>query len=201
MDEAHLREAARSFLSAALDALRAEHVVPTSRYQPFLRVGHDYVGTTVTGDECAAFEQAIAASHPRFSDDAPDRERDFAHIYLFSFLQAFIAEVALNREAWSPDAPSFDRCLDSLVAAIEAETLSSPFGRAKHRFLTSYHAYAWHEQIVDLAIAFEAALSGTDKSDVSLRLKSRAAACWRRKTTQPKRYSTTSGFCIGCGLG
>ena len=276
-------------------------------------------------------------------------ERDFAHMYLFSFLEAFVAEVARRGEDWSPAAPSFGRCLDSLLSAIEAESwevaccreisnltttdgeplefddvtvipltapahghrqeaartitqviphaqsaysrappegwdpphsiviarehspepyeavktlsnrvghflfiarllhaatcdslyevqgetalvrrftptlmrfrgsagslwapamlrrtarlepqdiqrfaglaeaiadvagepqamLLSSFGTARHRFQISYHAHAWYEQLVDLAIALEAALSGNDKTDVLLRLKTRAAA-------------------------
>ncbi len=344
-----LEDEARAFLGAALGVLRDEHVVPPSRYQPFLHVGDDYVGATVGGSEYVAFEKAIAKRHPRFSDDTPIGERDFAHMYLFSFLEAFVAEVTLRGEDCSPDAPSFDRCVDSLVSAVDAgswevaccrevsnltttngETLHfddvtvipltgpahehrreaaraiakviphaqsaygrtppegwdpphsivvardhspdpyetantisgrighflfiarllhsatcdslyeiqgetalvrrfepnlrqfrgsagslwtpsiirrtaclepqdiprfaglagalasvegepqamllSSFGIAKHRFQMSYHAYAWYEQLVDLAIALEAALSGTDKNDVLLRLRTRAAA-------------------------
>ena len=47
---------------------------------------------------------------------------------------------------------------------------------AKHKFQMSYHAHAWFEQLVDLSTAFEAALSGTDRTDVLLRLRTRASA-------------------------
>lgn len=49
------------------------------------------------------------------------------------------------------------------------------FGMALQKFLRSFHAYDWFEQIVDLATAFEAALSGKEKDDVTLRLKIRAS--------------------------
>ncbi|MEV8586694.1 hypothetical protein AB0424_07075 [Streptomyces sp. NPDC051180] len=49
------------------------------------------------------------------------------------------------------------------------------FGMALQKFLLSFHAYGWSEQIVDLATAFEAALSGKEKDDVTLRLKIRAS--------------------------
>jgi hypothetical protein len=50
------------------------------------------------------------------------------------------------------------------------------FGMAIQRFQMSYHSYSWYDQIVDLATAFEASLSGKDKSDVMLRLRTRSAA-------------------------
>ncbi|MGY0235945.1 hypothetical protein [Longispora urticae] len=50
------------------------------------------------------------------------------------------------------------------------------FAMAQQKFILSYHSHAWYEQIVDLATAFEAALSGAGRDDVTLRLKTRAAA-------------------------
>lgn len=55
------------------------------------------------------------------------------------------------------------------------EMVFTSFGMALQKFLLSFHAHAWSEQIVDLATAFEAALSGKEKDDVTLRLKVRAA--------------------------
>ena len=89
-----LDEAARAFLESALVALRKEHVVPTPMFNPFLRVGRDYFGGSIGGT--SEFEAAIAARHPRFSDDAPSRDRDFASRYVFSFLEAFVAEAVLS---------------------------------------------------------------------------------------------------------
>ena len=69
--------------------------------------------------------------------------------------------------------------LAGVITAAEGEPkgfMLSSFGMAKHKFQMSYHAHAWFEQIVDLSTAFEAALSGTDKTDVLLRLKTRASA-------------------------
>lgn len=349
-DRASISDLARAFLTSALGVLRRESVVPTPRFHPFLQVGRDYVGHSLMSlSEFVALKDAIAERHPRFSDATPHMERDFANGYIFSFLEAFIAEVSLNGEDWSPDAASFDRCLASLVSAIEAESrevaccrevsnlttasgeplefsdvtvipltapphehsreavrtiarviphaqsahgrtspdgwdpphsiviardhspkpfesaktlsrrierflligrllhagtcdslyevqgetalvrrytptlmhfrgsagslwapsmirrttrlepqdierfdglseaiataegdpqgmLLSSFGMAKHRFQMSYHEHAWYEQLIDLAIAFEAALSGAHKTDVLLRLKTRASA-------------------------
>ena len=118
-----LDDTVRAFLASALKVLRSEHVVPTPRFHPFLQVGRDYFGDSLMRlPEFAAVESAIAERHPRFSDDAPLMERDFANGYVFSFLEAFIAEVVLNGEDLSPDAPSADRCLSHLESAIDADS-------------------------------------------------------------------------------
>lgn len=49
-------------------------------------------------------------------------------------------------------------------------------GMAARRFTMSFHAHDWSEQVVDLSTALEAALSGADKQDVLLRLRTRATA-------------------------
>jgi hypothetical protein len=49
-------------------------------------------------------------------------------------------------------------------------------GMAIHKFTMSFHAHAWYEQLVDLATALEAVISGTEKQDVLLRLRTRASA-------------------------
>ncbi|MGW0314010.1 hypothetical protein [Streptomyces flavidovirens] len=69
--------------------------------------------------------------------------------------------------------------LDRLLAAAQRppkDMAFTSFGMALHKFLLSFHAHDWSEQIVDLATAFEATLSGTAKTDVTLRLKIRASA-------------------------
>ena len=44
-----LDAAARSFLASAFAVLREENVLPTSVFNPFLRVGRDYFGGTISG--------------------------------------------------------------------------------------------------------------------------------------------------------
>jgi hypothetical protein len=64
--------------------------------------------------------------------------------------------------------------LDS-VEKPRQEMVFTSFGMALQKFTVSYQAYAWSEQIVDLATALEATLSGTAKDEVTLRLRHRAA--------------------------
>lgn len=66
------------------------------------------------------------------------------------------------------------RLLDA-AQQVRPEMAFTSFGMAVHKFLLSYHAHVWFEQVVELATAFEAALSGKEKDDVTLRLKIRAA--------------------------
>ncbi|WP_431047115.1 hypothetical protein ACQUSR_33460 [Streptomyces sp. P1-3] len=68
--------------------------------------------------------------------------------------------------------------LGRLLAAAEqarADMAFTSYGMALQKFVLSFHAHVWSEQIVGLATAFEAALSGKEKDDVTLRLKTRAA--------------------------
>lgn len=66
------------------------------------------------------------------------------------------------------------RLLDAAQQA-RPEMVFTSFAMAMQKFLLSFHAHVWYEQIVDLATAFEAVLSGKEKDDVTLRLKTRAA--------------------------
>jgi hypothetical protein len=63
----------------------------------------------------------------------------------------------------------------SAAQGTERDGKISSFGMALQKFRASYHAYAWDEQIVDLATALEATLSGKQKDDVTLRLRLRAS--------------------------
>jgi hypothetical protein len=56
------------------------------------------------------------------------------------------------------------------------EMAVTPLSMAVRKFSASFLNEPWFEQIVDLSTALEAVLSGTDKEDISLRLRTRAAA-------------------------
>lgn len=69
--------------------------------------------------------------------------------------------------------------LGRLLAKIEferADMVATSFQMALLKFDDSYRPTPWYDQLVDLSTALEAILSGQDKEDVSLRLRSRAAA-------------------------
>jgi len=86
--------------------------------------------------------------------------------------------MARNIVLSAADVPRMDG-LDALLAEIEGRSqpgmVFTSFGMALNKFVLSYHSFGWFEQIVDLATAFEAAISGSSTSDVTLRLRTRAA--------------------------
>lgn len=118
-----LDETARAFLTEAFEALHAEKVLPTSEFHPFLEVGRDYFGGSLMGREAfVAFEKAIAERHSRFGDEMPLGACDLPGTYVFSFLEAVVAEAALKGEELSPFAPCVESCIKALESEIEADT-------------------------------------------------------------------------------
>jgi hypothetical protein len=93
--ENDFRHAAETFLQAAWAILEDQHVVPTPWFHPYIQVGRDYAGPNIMAlPEYTQLEELISASAPRFGDDIPLGERDFPGGYVFSFLEAFVAQSA-----------------------------------------------------------------------------------------------------------
>jgi hypothetical protein len=118
-----VRAAAASFLDAAFAALTAEHVLPTARYHPHIRVGRDYFGGTIHGlSEHRELEQALVAEFPgRFSEEIPLMEREFADTYVFSLLEAAVARGTRFGEFNSASTASIET-IDELVAVLESDS-------------------------------------------------------------------------------
>jgi hypothetical protein len=74
-----------------------------------------------------------------------------------------------------PVIAGLDRLLDGLVTE-RPDMVVTSFQMALLKFTESHRPGPWYKQLVDLSTALEAALSGQDKDDVSLRMRSRAAA-------------------------
>jgi Apea-like HEPN len=93
----------------------------------------------------------------------------------FSFAPPMARDIVLSAD----DVPRIDG-LDALLAEVEGRSqpgmVFTSFGMAMNKFVLSYHSFGWFEQVVDLATAFEAAISGSTTSDVTLRLRTRAAS-------------------------
>jgi hypothetical protein len=118
-----LRNTGQAFLAASWDRLRRERVVPPPRFHPYLRVGRDYFGGSVTPlAEYRALEDAITASHPRFDAGRPLDERAFPGGLIFSFLETFIAQLTSAQEELSPDGPAAEQSLRDLIQAVHADT-------------------------------------------------------------------------------
>ncbi len=132
-----LRDTARAFIAEAFDALRAELVVPTPVFHPYVRVGRDYFGDTIHAVSAYhQLEEKLEAlyphrfadppnqSHPEFADDYVFLE--FAGTYVFSFLEAAIA--ACGRLSVETGQDHFDAGSEAVTESIEEliQVLDSP---------------------------------------------------------------------------
>lgn len=117
-----LAERARDFLRAAFAVLVEQHVLPRPRFHPYLQVGRDYFGTDLMPlQEFVSLEEAINQRHPRFSEETPLMNRDFANGYIFSFLEASVARIARSGRELRPDVPEVNECIAALAAEVDAE--------------------------------------------------------------------------------
>lgn len=84
---------ARAFLAAAMHALEEQRVVPPPEFHPHIHVGRDYFGPDLMPlASFQALEAAIEETYPRFHEDVPLHERDFANAYIFSLLERFVLQ-------------------------------------------------------------------------------------------------------------
>jgi hypothetical protein len=113
--------AARDFIDAAWTTLLRERVVPPPNFRPWLAVGRDFYGPELMTSELDELEKAIQASHPRFSEDVPLHERDFANAYSFPFLSTCIARITRSRDEFSVTHPAITASIDDLKRALEDE--------------------------------------------------------------------------------
>jgi len=101
-----LRGAAVAAIAEAWGALAAEHVVPCSRYRPYIRVGRDYEGGLLSGGAAfAQFSQTLLQMYPAwFAALSGQDPRWFPDNLAFQFVEAAIAE--LTRRGETGDTPS-----------------------------------------------------------------------------------------------
>lgn len=101
-----LRGAAAAAITEVWGVLTAEHVVPCSRYRPYIQVGRDYEGRLLSG--CPAFTQlseTLRRMYPAwFGAPSDDSARWFPDNLAFDFVEAAIAE--LTRRGETGDTPN-----------------------------------------------------------------------------------------------
>jgi hypothetical protein len=121
-EENDIHDVARSFVLAAFETLRKERVVPTSVFNPYVRVGRDFSGPSISSlVEYGALENALKAAYPeRFQRSPAAVEQEFAASYVFSLLAGAVARcgVAGNFSAASPEVTE---TIDELVALLEGD--------------------------------------------------------------------------------
>ena len=95
-----LRGAAVATIAEAWGALAAEHVVPCSRYRPYVQVGRDYEGGLLAGGPAfTQFSETLKQMYPAWFAAASGQDpRWFPDHLAFRFIEAAIAELASRGE-------------------------------------------------------------------------------------------------------
>lgn len=107
-----------SFIQSALPLLAEQNLYPRPRSSPFIRIGTDYFGSDPVLPGFAELVTAIARSHPRFSDESPLLDRDFADSYVYSFLESCVSRLTVSADPWDANAPGVTRSIEELVARV-----------------------------------------------------------------------------------
>jgi hypothetical protein len=103
----------------------------------------------------------------------PTMTRFAGEVGIFSPTQMVRRDLVLSADLHAPI-----EALRYLMAQAYTETpnmIVEPFGLALHRFETSHYARSPYDQVIDLVTALEAAMGGSSKTDVLLRLRTRCA--------------------------
>lgn len=119
-----IRAAARLLIAAALPTLHELRLFPPPRSNPFIGVGHEYVGSDLSMPEHAALTAAIDRAHPRFRSDAELGERDFASSYTYPFVEACVTRLTFADDPWDLTGPAIDDSVEELVASVMADAWS-----------------------------------------------------------------------------
>ena len=116
-----IHAAALAFVDEAFAALTEDHVVPPSRYHPYLRVGRDYEGGDVNVPTFADLKEVLESSFPeRFALPLGDKERDFADLWVYSLLEASIARCSRNGEAFVATSIGVEESTAELLTAMQS---------------------------------------------------------------------------------
>lgn len=108
----------------------------------------------------------------------------------------FISRIRRTAELSTADGPGLEQIadlVDSVDRTMDGLTVS-PSVLALNKYNRSYLEARWYEHLVDLSTALEAALSGTDQTDVTLRIKHRSAALLATANDPPRHIFEDVGI-------
>ncbi|MDP8908328.1 MAG: HEPN domain-containing protein [Chloroflexota bacterium] len=137
MAQSDLSATARAFLAAGFKVLTADRVLPTSAFDPHIRVGRDYFGDSIRElEEYAALEAHLDQAYPaRFANPLkPDSE--YASTYIFSLLEAAVA-LSWASQDYSTDSEAVTQAVNELVEVLDAETYEVVCCRAVSHLTTT----------------------------------------------------------------
>lgn len=113
---------AKDFLQEAHEYLQLEHVVPASRFRPYLHVGTDYEGQPLMGlVSFSSLEAALQAHFPhRFKEPLTSRKAEFPNHYIFRLLEAYIARS--GQFGVDADEATVSMVVDEFLSALSADS-------------------------------------------------------------------------------
>jgi hypothetical protein len=118
-----LRRASRTFIAEAFDVLRAENVIPTPVFHPYVAVGRDYFGDSIRAlSAYRTLEAELDEAYPeRFAEPLKRQHSEFASVYLFSFLEACVARCAQNG-GFDSESSAVDESIDEMLQVLGTAT-------------------------------------------------------------------------------
>lgn len=176
-----LRELARAFIAGAFEALAQEHVVPTPVFHPYVAVGRDYFGGTISAVPAYhELERKLDETHPeRFAEPLKRRHAEFASSYIFSFLEACIARCGRDR-TFAARSAAVDESIEELLTLLATTTNEI----VCCRFISHLTTRAGEVQIGEVTVVPEADESVRIVRRISTEIPG-AAAAWNREDPRP----------------
>ena len=135
----HLVSLAQAFIGRAFPILLEQHVLPVSRFQPLVRVGHHYQGSDIMNQpEFRELESALENAYPeRFAEPTTRANAEFPNSYVFGFLEAAIAGCAYDGGTFEADSVSVAEAADELITVLDSKEYSLHSCRAVSHITTT----------------------------------------------------------------
>jgi hypothetical protein len=134
-----LRQAAVNVITEAWNALATEHVVPCSRYRPYVQVGRDYEGGALHGRPAfTRFVDTLRQLYPVWFDAAPGQfPRWSPDVLAFQFIEATIAELTRRGETGDRPSDAIEVTLLQLVDYLDSEDFRLACARRVSHLMTA----------------------------------------------------------------
>ncbi len=115
-----LRQAAATFLDAAFEDMREMKILPRSRFEPWIRVGHQYTSQIVSNSgSYRELQTALNLFYPaKFDEGLPGKERSLPilpHMSILPLLEGSIANATLTSEPYSSQSSSVIKCINEFL--------------------------------------------------------------------------------------
>lgn len=134
----HLKALAIALSDRCLPILAEQHVIPTSRFQPFIQVGRHYQGSDVMyRPEFRELEAALERQYPHRFANPRRPNAEFVNGYIFGYIEAVVARRA--GDDWDPTVAeqAAARSADELIRVLESEQYDLMCCRAVTHLTTS----------------------------------------------------------------